>query len=52
MRIHGYRLVYRDNPHAAKMLWECEEPYIQMLIDNARAFQREVVQRYFPDWNA
>ena len=50
MPIHAYRLVYPDSPHAPERLWEWEEPYIQLLIDNARTFQREVVQRYFPTW--
>src|SRR3989454_3474346 len=51
MPIHAYRLVYPDSPHAPEMLWEWEEPYIQLLIDNARTFQRTVVQRYFPTWD-
>jgi hypothetical protein len=51
MPIHAYRLVYPDSPHAPEMLWEWEEPYIQMLIENARTFHREVVQRYFPTWD-
>ena len=50
MPIHAYRLVYPESPHAPEMLWEWEEPYIQMLIDNARTFHREVVQRYFSAW--
>ncbi len=49
--LHAYRLVYPDSPHAPEMLWEWEEPYIQMLIDNARTFQREVVERIFPTWD-
>ena len=48
--LHAYRLVYRDSPHAPEMLWEWEEPYIQMLIQNARTFHREVMQRYFFTW--
>src|SRR5262245_25013779 len=48
--LHAYRLVYRESPHAPEMLWEWEEPYIQMLIENARTFHRGVVQCYFPTW--
>jgi hypothetical protein len=33
------------------MLWEWEEPYIQMLLENARTFHRKVVQRYFLTWD-
>ena len=51
MPIHTYQLVYPDSPHAPPLLWEWDEPYIQMLIENARIFQREVVQRCFPTWN-
>ena len=51
MPIHAYRLVYADSPHAPEMLWEWEEPYIQMLIENARTFHRKVVQRYFFTWD-
>jgi len=48
--IHAYRLVYPGSPHAPEMFWEWEEPYIQMLIENARVFHREVVQCYFFAW--
>ena len=51
MLIHAYRLIYPDSPHVPEMLWEWEEPYIQMLIENARMFQRKVVQRYFLTWD-
>lgn len=50
--LHAYRLVYPDSPHAPEMLWEWQEPYIQMLIHNARTFHRSVVQRYFLNWHA
>jgi len=50
--LHAYRLVYLDSPHAPPQLWEWEEPSIQMLIQNARTFHREVVQRDFSDWDA
>jgi hypothetical protein len=52
MLIHAYRLVYPDSPHAPEQLWEWEAPYVHALIQNARIFNREVVQRYFADWNA
>jgi hypothetical protein len=52
MPIHVYRLVYPDSPHAPEMLWEWERPYIDRLLWNATTFGREVVQRYFADWNA
>ena len=51
MPIPAYRLVYPDSSHAPEMLWEWEEPYIQMLIENARTFHRKVVQRYFLTWD-
>src|SRR5712691_4103786 len=50
--LHAYRLIYPDSPHAPEMLWEWEEPYIHMLIQNARTFHREVVQCDFPTWGA
>jgi hypothetical protein len=43
--LHAYRLVYRESPHAPEMLWEWEEPFVHMLIANARAFRCEVIQR-------
>ena len=49
--LHAYRLTYPDSPHAPEMLWEWEEPYIRMLIENARIFHRKVVQRYFLTWD-
>jgi hypothetical protein len=52
MPLHAYRLVYCDSPYAPEMLWEWEEPYIHMLIENARTFGREVVQCYFLTWEA
>jgi hypothetical protein len=34
------------------MLWEWKRPYIDRLLWNAKTFRREVVQRYFADWQA
>jgi hypothetical protein len=50
--LRAYRLVYPDSPHTPPQLWEWEEPYIQMLIENAWTFNREAVERDFADWNA
>lgn len=50
--IHAYRLRYPDSPHAPEMLWEWERPSIDRLLWNAKTFGREVVQRYFADWDA
>jgi hypothetical protein len=48
----AYRLIYPESPHAPEMLWEWERPYIDRLLSNATAFGREVVHRYFADWDA
>jgi hypothetical protein len=50
--IHAYRLRYPDSPHAPVMLSEWERPSIDRLLWNAKTFGREVVQRYFADWDA
>jgi hypothetical protein len=50
--LRAYRLLYPDSPHAPPHLWECEQPYIDHLIQNARTFGRQVVQRYFRNWEA
>ena len=52
MPIHAYRLVYPDSPHAPEMLWEWEEPHIQMIIQNAQTFHREVEEYDFSDREA
>ena len=52
MLIHVYRLVDPDSPHAPEMLWEWERRPIDHLLQNARIFGREVVQRSFADWRA
>jgi hypothetical protein len=50
--IHAYRLFYPDSPHAPEMLWEWERPCVDRLLWNAKTFGRDVVQRYFADWDA
>jgi len=42
--LRAYRLEHPESPHAPPRLWEWEEPYIDMLIENARVFHREVAQ--------
>jgi hypothetical protein len=49
--IRAYRLVYAD-PYALPQLWECEQPSIDHLVQNAHTFSRRVVHRYFPTWQA
>src|SRR5215475_3358843 len=44
----AYRLIYPDSPHAPPHPCQWEEPYIHLLIQNARTFHREVEQRDFP----
>ena len=48
--LHAYRLVYPFSPHAPPQLWEWQQPSIHHLVVNARTFGRQVVQRYFRDW--
>src|SRR5262249_22743653 len=50
--LHAYRLLYDDSPHAPPPLWEWEQPSIDRLVWNARAFGRQVVQRYFASFDA
>ena len=50
--LYAYCLVYPDSPHTPERLWEWEESYIHMLMQNARTFHREVGQCSFPNWSA
>lgn len=50
--LHVCRLVYLDSPHAPPQLWEWEAHYIDMLVQNAQTFHREVEQCSFLDWDA
>ena len=50
--IHAYRLAYLNSLHAAEMLWEWEEPYIQCLLWTAKTLRRPVVHCPFLHWHA
>ena len=50
--LHAYRLASSFSPYTLPHLWEYAQPYIDHLIQNARTFDRRVVQGYFADWHA